>query len=119
MGSNFVGETEENRIAALLGSRWLQRTERNGIWVRRKKTRPALRAAAKLPVKVWSGYECEDEEQQSSSDFDLETSDSGRGPRRTGPVLLVPSLRQLPGEPVRNWTVMDRTGLLSVGSQKR
>jgi hypothetical protein len=30
MGSNFVGNTEENRIAALLDSRWLQRTERNG-----------------------------------------------------------------------------------------
>jgi hypothetical protein len=24
MGSNFVGDTEENRIAALLDSRWLQ-----------------------------------------------------------------------------------------------
>ncbi len=31
-GSNFVGDTEENRIAALLDSRWLQGTERNGIW---------------------------------------------------------------------------------------
>ena len=30
MRSNFVGNTEENRIAALLDSRWLQRTERNG-----------------------------------------------------------------------------------------
>ena len=28
-----VGDTEENRIAALLDSRWLQGTERNGIWV--------------------------------------------------------------------------------------
>jgi hypothetical protein len=97
MGSNFVGETEENRIAALLDSRWLQRTERNGIWVRRKKTRPALRAAAKLPVKVWSGYECDDEEQQSSSDFDLETSDSGRGHNFNlyhGRGLLLPRRRQ-------------------------
>jgi hypothetical protein len=33
MGSNFLGDTEENRIAALLDSRWLQGTERSEIWV--------------------------------------------------------------------------------------
>jgi hypothetical protein len=32
-GSNFVGDTQENRIAALLDSGWLQGTERNGIRV--------------------------------------------------------------------------------------